>query len=164
MAIQQSINQLLQSTQFAAALYAHQPDVQQQRAEKRELRNLTAEMEEAEKFAAEHPLRPATAKEKEKYLSQQGLTPEAVDKAGDVDPDELTEIIDIYEAKTPGKSATLHSPQSWAQMKARRRQLDPEYREQQYQQEIGRRKTVEKMEEFLQGKINLEQFKEEVGI
>lgn len=164
MAIQQSINQLLQSTQFAAALYAHQPDVQQKRAEERELKNLTAEMEEAEKWAAEHPIRPATAKEKQKYLTQQGLSPEAIEKAGEVDPDELIEVIDIYEAKTPGKSATIHSRESWERMKARRRQLDPEYREQQYQREMGRQKTIAKMEEFLQGNIDLEQFKEEVGI
>ena len=164
MAIQQSINQLLSTASWGAALVAHQPDVAEARKEKRELGKLQTEMAEAEKFEAEHPIRPATVEEKQKYLSKHGLSPEAVEKAGNVDPYELAEIIDIYEAKTPGKSAQMYPAKSWNAMKARRRELDPAYREQMYQQEVGRQKTIEAMEGFLKGKIDLEEFKQKVGM
>lgn len=164
MAIQQSINQLLSTASWGAALVAHQPDVAEARKEKRELGKLQTEMAEAEKFEAEHPIRPATAKEKTKYLNKLGLTEEAIQKAQNVDEEELDEIIDIYEKQTPGQSAQMYPAKSWNAMKARRRELDPAYREQMYQQEVGRQKTIEAMEGFLKGEIYLEEFKQKVGI
>lgn len=150
MAIQQSINQLLQSTQFAAALYAHQPEVQQKRAEDRELRNLTKEMDEQQEWAQK------AAEERSQFLESIGIEP-------DEHPFTAEEIDEIEANLMP---PSIHSPQSMAQMKARRRQLDPEYREQQYQEQLfaGRKKAQKKVKELIIEKGLQEQFKDKVGI
>lgn len=165
MAIQQSINQLLSSTYWAGALYAHQPDVAEARKEKRELKNLQAEMDEAEAYAKEHPLQDEpTAEQKEKFMNEWGLTGEAIDKAPDELTDNLPEIVNWLEGQTPIEESHIHSKKVWNQMKARRRQLDPEYREQKYQQELGMRKTKAALQKLLKGKIGIEEFKAKVGM
>ena len=50
MAIQQSVNQLLQTAQWASTLYAHQPNVQKKRAEKVELQNIINRQKELDAY------------------------------------------------------------------------------------------------------------------
>lgn len=72
MSIQQSINQLLGSTSVAAALYAHQPNVQKARAEKAEYKALNKEYDP--QTTTTQIGREGVAAEK--GLQKAGLTPE----------------------------------------------------------------------------------------
>lgn len=72
MAIQQSVNQLLQTAQWASTLYAHQPNVQKKRAEKKEYKSLSEEYDP--KTTTTQVGREGVAAEK--GLQKAGLSPE----------------------------------------------------------------------------------------
>lgn len=155
MAIQQSVNQLLQTAQWASTLYAHQPNVQKKRADNKEYKSLSEEYDP--KTTTTKVGREGVAAET--GLTEAGYTPEEAGyKSIPYHQKDLKNIERLAELeKDPKKKAALYEAAGQTQIMIEEKTSD--YNAKQAEIEEKKRKAVQAS---LDEKNKIEQLRQSV--
>lgn len=157
MAIQQSINQLLSTAQIGAGFYAHLPEVQEERKRKRKLKEIGQEKEQL-------------GKEKEVMAGaiSEELAPVVNEAYKRIEEDNAEEAMGLIKAISQSPLQTEYSKLEKREKTLSKREeyYDPKLRIERMTErsEKAKETTLKALKEYTAGNIELEKFKEMIGV